>query len=391
MTTRRDLLRAAALAGGALTLGLGPEESTRTPLEASHERPPVAPLPPHPLKILILGGTTFLGPHQIRYALDRGHSVTTFTRGRTKPTIYRRMFRDVEALIGDREGDHRALAGRTWDVVIDNSGRRVEWTRTAAELLRDAVDMYVYTSSTGVYLPYLGTDLREDREVLLEDPPEVPEDRRPSYGVMKSLSELAARDIFGDERTIVVRPTYIVGPSDPQVTRFPYWPVRIRRGGEVLVPGNADDPVQFIDVRDLTEWMIRLAETRTAGTFNVAGPASPTGMHEFVYGIRATTSTDVNWVHVADYDFLREHGVESMLPWLMPVGDYEGSARINIELAKANGLTFRPLAETTQDVLEWWDSDAVTDEQRRSVIEDPRSMMQREPDIISAWKTRQRP
>ena len=268
-------------------------------------------------------------------------------------------------------------------------GARVEWTRTAAELLRDSVALYVYTSSTGVYLPYIGTDLREDREVLLEDPPEVPEDRRPSYGVMKALSEIAAREVFGEDRAIIVRPTYIVGPGDPQVTRFPYWPVRLRRGGEVLVPGNADDPVQYIDVRDLTEWMIRLAETESAGTFNVAGPASPMGMHEFVYGMRATTNAEVEWVHIPDYDFLDEQWIQSMLPWLMPVGDYEGSARINIERAKAGGLTFRPLAETTQDVLDWWDSDAVNDEQRQRVIEDPRGMMQREAEIITAWKARQ--
>ena len=158
----------------------------------------------------------------------------------------------------------------------------------------------------------------------------------------------------------------------------------------MLVPGHADDPVQYINVRDLTEWMIRLAETSTAGTFNVAGPASPTGMHEFVYGMRATTNAEVEWMHVPDYDFLSEQRIQSMLPWLMPVGDFEGSARINIERAKADGLAVRPLAETTQDVLEWWDSDAVTDEQRRTLIEEPRSMMRREPDIIAAWKARRR-
>ena len=380
-TSRRDFLRRSALASGALTLGLRSEAAALTPSSGTGQRPAAPSTVPHPLNILILGGTTFLGSHQIRYALGRGHSVTTFTRGMTQPTIYKRMFREVEQLIGDREGDHSALAGRTWDVVIDNSGRRVEWTHRSAELLLDAVEVYVYTSSTGVYLPYLGTDL---------DPADLPADRRPSYGVMKALSELAAREVFGDDRAIIVRPTYIVGPGDPQTSRFPYWPVRLRRGGEVLIPGHADDAVQYIDVRDLTEWMIRLAETKTAGTFNVAGPASPSGMHEFVYGMRATTNAEVEWVHVPDYDFLNRHRIQSMLPWLMPVGDFEGSARITINRAKANGLAFRPLADTTQDVLEWWDSDAVTDEQRRRLIEEPRGMMQREPDIIAAWKARRR-
>jgi len=298
------------------------------------------------------------------------------------------MFRDVEQLIGDRESDHSALEGRRWDVVIDNSGRRVEWTRTAAELLRDSVDVYVYTSSTGVYYPYIGTNLTEDSNVPLEDTADVPEDQRPSYGVMKGLSENVVRDTFGLDRAIVVRPTYIVGPADPQVSRFPYWPVRLRQGGEVLVPGNSHDPVQYIDVRDLTEWMIRLAESRTAGTFNVAAPAAPIGMHEFVHGMKAVTNSEVDWVYVSDYDFLKEHNARFMLPWLMPEGDYEGSARINIEHSKAHGLTFRSLAETTQDVLRWWDSDAVTDEQRESLSQGERSMMVREPDIIAAWKAR---
>ncbi len=371
-TTRRDFLKSSALAGGALSLGM-----TGRPRPSRH-----------PLDILILGGTTFLGPHQIKYALDRGHSVSTFTRGQTQPTIYRRMFRDVEQLVGDRENDHRALEGRRWDVVIDNSGRQVEWTRTSAELLRESADIYVYTSSTGVYYPYIGTDLPEDANVPLVDTADVPEDQRPSYGVMKALSENVVRETFGEDRAIIVRPTYIVGPADPQVTRFPYWPVRLRQGGEVLVPGNAHDPVQYIDVRDLTEWMIRLAEQGTGGTFNVAAPPKGMGIHEFVHGVKATTASVVEWVYVSDYDFLREHNVQFMLPWLMPVGEYEGSARINVSRAMANGLTLRPLAETTQDVLAWWDSNAVSDEQRARLGEGERSMMQREPEIIAAWKAR---
>ena len=152
-TNRRDFIRGSALAGSAMALGLGGElrglgaENPEALLD-SRRRP--TERPPHPLRILILGGTSFLGPHQIRYALDRGHSVSTFTRGQTESTIYKRMYDDVEQLVGDRSGDHSALSGRSWDIVIDNSGRQVEWTRHAAELLRDTVDMYVYTSSTGV-------------------------------------------------------------------------------------------------------------------------------------------------------------------------------------------------------------------------------------------------
>lgn len=345
----------------------------------------------HPLNILILGGTTFLGPHQIRYALERGHSISTFTRGRTAPTIHKDLFREVEQLTGDRAGDLSALQGRTWDAVIDNSGQRIEWTRDTAQLLKDSVDLYVYTSSTGVYYPYLGDDLTEDTAVLLEDLPNETLREQPSYGVMKANSEMEARRAFGDDRTSVVRPTYIIGPADSS-NRFPYWPVRLQRGGEVLVPGKGHDRVQYIDVRDLTEFMIRLIENRTAGTFNVAGPASTQGMHAFVYGVHAALSSEVSWVMATDYEFLREQRLRFATPWLMPQGDYYGSARINIERAKAAGLTYRPLARSTWDTLEWWWSDAVTDERRATAwLAGPRSFpmtLEREAEIIAAWKRR---
>ena len=384
-TSRREFLKAAA-SGGAVALGASTPALGGVVNERWPGNPRATPAP-HPLSILILGGTSFLGPHQIRYALERGHSVTIFTRGRTQPTILKGVFRHVEHLIGDRDESLDALKGRSWDAVIDNSGRRAKWTRQSAELLKDAAESYLYTSSTGVYLPYLGMDITENTELVLKDGPEIPEGRRPTYGVMKSLSEIEARKAFGEDRAIIVRPTYIVGPGDGS-NRFPYWPVRLERGGEVMVPGRMNDPVQYIDVRDLTEWMIRLIENRTAGTFNAAGPASPMGVHQFVYGVHAATSSPVTWVMVPDYDFLREHGVEAVIPWIMPVGDNVGSARINIQRAVGNGLTFRPLATTVMDVLEWWHSDAVTDDRRRDFVAGPRSLMAREADILSAWKAR---
>ncbi len=382
-TSRRHFLKFSAMAGAVASLPGRP-----VPLFGSlPDHPTEADPTPHPLNILILGGTSFLGPHQIRYAMERGHAITIFTRGQTQPTIFKKLFGDVEHLVGDRNDDLSALRGRTWDAVIDNSGRRVEWTRDSAELLKDNVETYVYTSSTGVYLPYLGTDIREDTELVLQDPPEIPEDRRPTYGVMKSLSEIEARKAFGEDRTIVVRPTYIVGPADP-TNRFPYWPARIERGGEVLVPGKPDDRVQFVDVRDLTDWMIRLIENRTAGTFNVAGPASPMGMQALVHGVHAATSAAVSWVNIPDYDFLKEHGVRFVIPWIMPVDEYVGSARINIERSVANGLTFRPLGDTVRDVLEWWHSDAVTDERRADILDGERSLARREVELIAAWRAR---
>ncbi|NNE69332.1 MAG: NAD-dependent epimerase/dehydratase family protein [Rhodothermales bacterium] len=364
--SRRQFLATTALASGAVTLGLSPSA--------------------HPLRILILGGTGFLGPHLVRFARSRGHHVTTFTRGRTQPTMFASEFDRVEKLVGDRASDLSALETGTWDAVIDNSGRNEAWTAASAALLKGRVGRYMYTSSTGVYYPYFGDDISEDTEVLttvLED-----DDGSSAYGVMKVLSERAARAEFGADRTVVVRPTYIVGPGD-RSNRFEYWPVRIQRGGEVLVPGKPDDPVQYIDVRDLTEFMIRLLENEVSGTFNCVGPESRLGMHAFVHGVHAVTSAAVNWVSIPDYDFLIEHGVPYAVPWIMPTGNEIGSARINFDRALARGLTYRPLAKTVGDTLEWWYSDAVTEERRTTMVSGERSLMAREAEIIAAWRARQ--
>jgi 2'-hydroxyisoflavone reductase len=295
----------------------------------------------------------------------------------------------IEALVGDRENDLSALRGRRWDAVIDNSGRRVAWTRSSAELLRDSVDLYVYTSSTGVYFPYLGSDIGEDTELALAVPEGIDEERSVAYdyGVMKANSELEARRVFGDDRTIVVRPTYMMGPGDG-TDRFTYWPVRLSRGGEVMVPGQRDDPVQYIDARDVAEWMIRLIESRTTGTFNAVGPASYTGVHQFVYGVQAAFSAPAAFVMIPDYDFLAEQGIRYVVPWIMPTGNNAGSARVSNGLAIASGLAFRPLADSVRDIDEWWQSDAVTAERRAALVQRDRSLIVREPEIIAAWRAR---
>ncbi len=244
--TRRDFLKTSAAAGGALGLGLA--AASFRPARGQAQAGPRSAGQAAPMRILILGGTSFLGPHQIRYALERGHSITTFTRGQTTPRMFPEVFDRVEQLVGDRENDLRALEGRTWDVVIDNSGQWVEWARASAQLLKDVTDTYLFVSSTGVYLPYLTTDIEETTQLVLADDP--PRDR-PSYGVMKALSEIEVQQAYGD-RALVVRPQYIVGPGD-RSDRFPYWPMRMERGGEILVPGKKDDQVMLIEVRDLTE------------------------------------------------------------------------------------------------------------------------------------------
>jgi 2'-hydroxyisoflavone reductase len=190
--------------------------------------------------------------------------------------------------------------------------------------------------------------------------------------------------VFG-ERAVIVRPQYIVGPGDTS-DRFPYWPVRIERGGEVLVPGKPDDQVQLIDVRDLTEWMIRLLEGGTTGVFNAAGPASRLSMIELVRGVRASTTAPVTWTWVDDYDFLESQRLRFAIPWVMPRGDHLGAASIVIDRALASGLTHRSLADTVGATLEWWHSDAVPDARRA----EPRFVLtpEREAEILAAWKAR---
>lgn len=389
MPTRRQFLAAAATAAGAAALGPNPlDAATRgAPSRANPSVVPDRREPRRALSILILGGTSFIGPHQIAYALERGHSVTTFTRGRTRPTVHAEAFDRVESLIGDRESDLSALEGRSWDAVIDNSGRSAEWTESTARLLRDAADRYLYTSSTGVYYPYRTAGVDESAPVVLEWPEGLDREREGSYayGIMKANSERVTREVFGTDRTVIVRPGYMLGPGD-RTDRFAHWPVRLNRGGEVLVPGRADDPVQWIDVRDVAEWSIRLLEDGRTGTFNAAGPAADTGMLRFVHGAHAAFGSAVDFVQVDDYAFLQEHGLMVALPWIIPLDEQYASARIANGRAIAAGLTFRPLATTIRDVFDWWHSDAVAEERRTRLLESERSLIVREPELLAAWR-----
>ena len=379
--TRREFLSTSLKAG----LGLS---AMSTPLFArgSMVEPDISHSPwktPHPLNILILGGTSFLGPHQIAYALQRGHSVSIFTRGKTVSSIHKEVFKQVEHLTGNRENDLEALKGRKWDAVIDNSGQKAQWTKDSAALLKDNVDVYLYTSSTGVYYPYLGSDIKEDTKLVLEIPVGITEIQsyEYEYGVMKAHSELEAQKAFGIDRTIIVRPTYMMGPGD-RTDRFTFWPIRLSQGGEVMVPGKSDDPVQYIDVRDVAQWMIRLIENRTTGTFNAVGPASPKGMHAFVYGVQAAFSAPVSYTMIPDYEFLEAKGILDRIPWIMPTGDNYGSARVNNQFGITNGLSFTPLAKSARDIYDWWYSDAVSEERQHKWDET------NEKAIIKAWRMR---
>lgn len=341
-----------------------------------------------PLSILILGGTSFLGPHQIKYALERGHKVTMFNRGKTTPPIYQDIFQQVIVLTGDRENDLQALEKGQWDVVIDNSGHKVSWTANTAELLKDRVNLYVYTSSTGVYYPYLQAGIDEQATLLTREPEGITDEAIQLeywYGVMKTNSERAAQQYFGVDRTLIIRPTYMIGPADLS-GRFIHWPVRLSRGGEILVPGKAEDAVQYADVRDVAEWMIRLIETKTTGIFNAVGPAQSQNMEEFITRAAAVFPVDRTFTRIDNYNFLQSQKVTELVPWIIPTENNMGSALISNRKAMANGLTLRTLETTMQDTQAWWNSSQVSDDQRRRFEENPAGVLTREKDILTAWK-----
>lgn len=342
------------------------------------------------LKILILGGTSYLGPHQVAYAISQGHQVSIFTRGKTIPSINTDAFKKVEHLIGDRENNLTALENRKWDVVIDNSGRKVEWTKATANLLKDNVGQYIYISSTGVYYPYL-TAIDDSKEPVLEIPENATELERYEYdyGVMKAKSELAAIDIFGKDNVTVIRPTYMLGPGD-KTDRFIHWPLRLQQGGNVLVPGKKDDLVQHIDIRDVAEWSIKLAENKTSGTFNAVGPKSQQTILDYVIEASKAFDNKSTFTLVDDYDFLEKNDMYFQIPWLMADKDHYGSARIDNQKAIANGLTYRPTKLTVKDVYNWWNSDAVDNARREKYNSSTTNLIAKEKAILEEWSKKQK-
>lgn len=343
------------------------------------------------LSILILGGTSFLGPHQIKYALARGHKVSIFTRGKTKPNVNKDAFDNVEHLVGDRENNLKALEKRKWDVVIDNSGQKVAWTKKTAQLLKDSCNLYLYTSSTGVYFPYKTDNIKESQKLVLKMPEKLEDEilkMEYGYGVMKANSEIETINAFGKERSIIVRPTYMFGPGD-KTNRFIHWPIRLAKGGEILVPGKTDDAVQYIDVRDVAEFMIRLAENKAAGTYNAVGPSKKETMLDFVNKTKDTFNVENSIVQIDDYDFLNKHKVFYLVPWI-PADKYNyGSAKVNNTFGVKNGLTFRDTKTSIKETHNWWYSNNLTDEKRNKFEKDENSLLVKEKAIIAAWRNRE--
>lgn len=298
------------------------------------------------LNILVLGGTGFIGPHLVQYAMDRGHRITLFNRGRTNT----HLFPQAEKLVGDRNDDLSALEGRTWDAVIDNSGYTPQQVGLSVDLLKDACDQYLFTSTRAVYTDFTSDVMDEEAPV---GPTHIPESEWDGYGPNKVLSERIVQEAFG-ARTLITRPPVIVGPGD-RSDRFTYWVDRIDDGGDILVQGEPTDPIQFVDVRDLSEFYVHLVETSTTGIFNTEGPGSPLNTAGLIHGIKATTSTPSTFTWV-DWDFLIEAGEtpQDSLPfWRPPRGRFQNYGRMDNSRAIASGMTFRPLAVIAKDTLDW--------------------------------------
>ncbi|MBA2475613.1 MAG: epimerase [Actinobacteria bacterium] len=308
------------------------------------------------MKLLVLGGTKFLGRAVVEAALARGHELTLFNRGETNPTL----FPEAERLRGDRDGDLSALEGRGWDAVVDPSGYVPRLVRASAELLRGAVEHYTFVSSVSVYRDFSAPAYDESAPVAELADPET-EDVRESYGALKALCERVVDDVFPG-RSANVRAGLIVGPHDP-TGRFTYWPRRIAAGGRVLAPAPAERQVQLIEARDLGDWIVRLAEGRVAGTFNATGPLPRATFGDLLETCRRASDSDAEIVWV-DEAFLLEHEVGEWmeLPLWLPASD-EGVRHMqtaDVSRAVAAGLSFRPLAETVRDTLAWAEAESGT-------------------------------
>ena len=345
-----------------------------------------------PLEILVLGGTGLIGPPMVEYALARGHNLTLFNRGKTNS----HLFPDVERIKGDRNDDISALEkavadGRRWDVVIDNTASIPRWVSESAGLLSGAADLYLYTSSISAYADSsvpgadetaaVGQISAEDEAKVLTTKDITGE----NYGPLKARCEEEARKAFPG-KAVVVRPGLIVGPGDYS-DRFSYWPIRIFSGGEVMAPGNPDDPVQFIDCRDLGEWYIRLVEAKAVNTYNGVGPRSPMSIAGMLYGIRAAVDNEISFTWV-DAEFLEKHEVQpwmEMTVWVPPVGEYAGFSSSSIQRALDAGLSFRPLADTADATMDYWNS---LPEERRAT---PRAGLspEKEKIVLAAWHARE--
>ena len=330
-----------------------------------------------PKSILILGGTGFVGPHQVRRALERGHTVTIFNRGRSAPGMFGK---DVEELTGDRAANLDALKGRRWDAVIDESASTSaapEWVRQSATLLRDSIEQYLFVSTRAVYLDMSRVPMTANAPVLTtENAPLSPGQPLP-YGHAKAYAEKEAHRILPG-RVTVVRPGIIIGPGD-DTDRFTYWPVRVARGGEMAAPGNGRDHVQLIDVRDLVDFNLKLVEDRIIGVFNALGPQLGQSFSQFLERVQRGVGGNTTFVWV---DPASLNALPGLQIFRVMQGATAGYSQFDVTPEINAGITFRPTEVSAKDTLDWFR--ALPADRQAPILR----ALEQEAKLLAAWKAR---
>ena len=370
MTTRRELLQSAMALSAMSMTGLSPLMAFDSVKKAAK-----------PLKILMLGGTGFLGPHTVQYAIDRGHEVTLFNRGRSKENL----FPNLEKLIGNRDPDVDAgllaLEGRKWDCVIDTSSYVPRIAGASAQLLKGQCEQYLMISTISVYSQFSQLNMDETAAVGTLDDPTVETVDGATYGPLKAYSEQAVTEQFGAGTTIL-RPGLIVGPRD-RTDRYSYWPVRASRGGDMLCPGNGSDLVQYIDVRDLAEFIVHCLEQKTTGIFNTISDSKTETVKDMVDTCIEVSGAETNAV-CADTDFLTEQGIRpwaDMPVWVPNAGEMAGLSQIDVSRAFAAGMKIRDRKETALDTLNWFKT--LPEERQKTLRAGIKS--EREQEVLAEW------
>jgi nucleoside-diphosphate-sugar epimerase len=372
--SRRDFVKTAAIGGAALGMAAHPGCGALGSMFGGTKK----------RKILILGGTAFLGPAIVNKALEQGHEITLFNRGRTNT----HLFPDLEKLVGDRDGKLEALQGRDWDVCIDTSGYIPHMVKDSAELLQGHVGQYVFISSISVFADFKIRGLDENSAVGTLTPEEIAAAQTmqditgANYGPLKALCEQEAEKAFPGN-ACNIRPGLIVGPMD-RSDRFTYWPVRVRKGGEVLAPGTPETQTQLIDVRDLGNFVVRCLEKTTNGVFNATSAPEAITIGGMLETCKKVSGSDARFTW-ADGKFLDEHEVSAwsdMPVWVPLDGDDAGHPFISVQRALNAGLSIRPLDETVRATLDWWDTESA---ERREGPMRSGLTAEREAEVLKAW------
>ncbi|WP_335869001.1 NAD-dependent epimerase/dehydratase family protein [Bacillus sp. 2205SS5-2] len=327
------------------------------------------------MNFLMIGGTNFLGRHIVQTALNRGHTVTLFNRGKSNASV----FPDLEKIHGDRDGEIEKVAGRKWDAVIDTCGYFPRVVKQSVEQLLNQVDHYTFISSISVYERFSKIGMDENEAVGKLDHPTVEEITGATYGPLKVYCEQEVLKKF-DQKALIIRPGLIVGPFDP-TDRFTYWVDRIAKGGDVLIPNEVDAPAQFIDVRDLATWILSMVEKKQQGLFNATGPDYPLTLGEFLSACQNVLNPNTRFIPVSESFLISQKVGEWMeLPlWIQKKEEMRGFSQINCEKALKSGLSFRPLAETIKDTYDWSETRTKDIEKRAGMNEN------REQDLLKKW------